>query len=84
MAAADVAAVPDEVVAEPLVVEHLQPPEPQHQLERRQQTRAVVVADAALLVAAMPSPRFADRQLSPGFRSSHGQQPSTITTRPMR
>jgi hypothetical protein len=45
--------------------------------------RQVVPADEAVVVAVAQFPHFEDRQLSRGFRSSRGQQPSTTTIRRM-
>jgi hypothetical protein len=52
----------------------------QHRPERLQQMRVVDVADV-VVAAVLPFPRFVDRRLSHGFRSSRGQPRSTTTTR---
>ena len=64
-------------------VEHPQPAEQleqQHQPEPEQQMLAAVAVVGEVILF----PHCADPQLSLGFRSCRGQQPSTITTRPMQ
>jgi len=78
----DAAEVAQRVVEQQLHQQVVQP----HRLEHRPLTRVeavVVVSDAAVVAAVTQFPRFEDRQPSPGFRSCHGQQPSTTTIRRM-
>jgi len=78
----DAAEVAQRVVEQQLHRQVVQP----HRLEHRPLTRVeavVVVSDAAVVAAVTQFPRFEDRQPSPGFRSCHGQQPSTTTIRRM-
>ena len=83
----DAAEVAQRVVEQRVVEQqlHQQVVQP-HRLEHRPLTRVeavVVVSDAAVVAAVTQFPRFEDRQPSPGFRSCHGQQPSTTTIRRM-
>jgi hypothetical protein len=72
------------VAVDAAVVAQREVEQPLHRQVVRQQRRPLTRVVAAVVVVAVAQfPRFEDRQLSRGFRSNRGQQPSTTTIRRM-